>query len=139
MRRCAFLNPCALGAQLVLLFLLGLFGPAATAAEKLTPDSVYGLWQVDAKVLTKDQQEAAAAAAKVENFGVTLTLRTARVIFAADTVVTGMWRLDDATPTSAILVIQPKGADEQRFHLTLQKGHLTLDECPGKLPLRNAR
>jgi hypothetical protein len=107
--------------------------------ENLTPDSIYGIWQVDDKVLTKDQKEPAAAAAKVENFGVTLTLRTARVIFASDAIVAGMWRLDDATPTTATLVIQPKGADEQRLHLTFKKGHLTVEECPGKLPLKNIR
>jgi hypothetical protein len=109
------------------------------AAENLVPDNLHGHWVVDDKAVTKEQKEAAAAAAKVENFGVTFTLRTARVIFAADRFVAGMWRLDEATPTTATLVIQPKGADEQRFHLTLQKGRLTVDECPGKLPLKNAR
>ncbi len=110
-----------------------------TAADNLVPDNIYGIWVVDDKAVTKDQKEAAASAAKIENFGVNLTLRTARIIFANDTFVAGMWRLDDATPTTATLVIQPRGADEQRFHLTFQKGHLTLDECPGKLPLKNTR
>ena len=109
------------------------------AAEKLTPDTLYGIWVVDEKALTKDQKDAATAAAQVENFGVNLTLRTARVIFASDTVVAGMWRLDDATPTTATLVIQPKGADEKKYHLTFTKGRLVLDECPGKLPMKNAR
>lgn len=109
------------------------------AAEKLTPDALHGIWVVDDKAVTKEQKEAAAAAAKVENFGVNLTLRTARVIFAKDTVVAGMWRLDDATPTTATLVIQPKGGDEHRYKVTLTKGHLVIDECPGKLPLKNAR
>ena len=118
---------------------LGLLSLATAAAENLTPDNIYGIWKVDDKALTQEQKEAAAGAAKVENFGVNLTLRTARVIFASDTVVAGMWRLDDASPTTATLVIQPKGADEQRFHLTFQKGHLTIDECPGKLPLKNVR
>jgi len=118
---------------------LGLLSLATAAAENLTPDNIYGIWKVDDKALTQEQKEAAASAAKVENFGVNLTLRTARVIFASDTVVAGMWRLDDASPTTATLVIQPKGADEQRFHLTFQKGHLTIDECPGKLPLKNVR
>jgi hypothetical protein len=110
-----------------------------TAAENLTPDSLYGHWVVDEKAVTREQRDAAAAAAQVENFGVNLTLRTARVVFAADRFVAGMWRLDDATPTTATLVIQPRGADEQRFRLTLQKGRLTVDECPGKLPLKNER
>lgn len=118
---------------------LCLLSLAAVAAENLTPDDIYGIWKVDDKALGKEQQEAAAAAAKVENFGVNLTLRTARVIFASDTFVAGMWRLDDATPTTATLVIQPKGADEQRFHITFHKGRLTFDECPGKLPLKNVR
>jgi hypothetical protein len=118
---------------------LCLLSLAAFAAENLTPDNIYGIWQVDDKALTKEQKEAAAAAAKVESFGVNLTLRTARVIFASDTFVAGMWRLDDATPTTATLVIQPKGEDEKRFHITFQKGRLTFDECPGKLPLKNIR
>jgi hypothetical protein len=118
---------------------LCLLSLAAAAAENLTPDSIYGIWRVDDKALAKDQKEAAAAAAKIENFGVNLTLRTARVIFASDTFVAGMWRLDDATATTATLVIQPKGADEQRFHISYQKGRLTFDECPGKLPLKNIR
>ncbi len=118
---------------------LCLLSVAAVAAENLTADNLYGMWRVDDKALTKDQKEAAAAATKVENFGANLTLRTARLIFATDTMVAGMWRLDDATPTTATLVVQPKGADEQRFHVTLVKGRLTIDECPGKLPLKNAR
>jgi hypothetical protein len=123
----------------VLLALLVLVACPLAAAEKLTPDALYGIWVVDEKAVTKEQKEAATAAAQVENFGVNLTLRTARVIFAKDTVVAGMWRLDEATPTAATLVIQPKGADERRFHLTLVKGRLIVDECPGKLPMKNAR
>ncbi|HEX3134664.1 MAG TPA: hypothetical protein VHX44_13925 [Planctomycetota bacterium] len=118
---------------------LCLFALTIAAAENLSPDAIYGIWVVDDKALAKEQKEVAAEAAKIENFGVNLTLRTARVIFAKDTFVAGMWRLDDATPTTATLVIQPKGADEKRYHLTFQKGHLILDECPGKLPLKNAR
>jgi len=110
-----------------------------TAAENLSPDALYGIWVVDEKALTKEQKEAAAAAAQVENFGVNLTLRTARVIFAKDTVVAGMWRLDEAKPTTATLVVQPKGGEERRYHLTLAKGRLVIDECPGKLPMKNAR
>jgi hypothetical protein len=72
-----------------------------TAANNLTPDALYGVWVVDDKAITKEQKEAAASAAQIENFGVNLTLRTARVIFARDTVVAGMWRLDQATPTTA--------------------------------------
>jgi hypothetical protein len=112
---------------------------ALVAADNLTPDKLYGHWVIDDKALTKEQKNTAAAAAKVENFGINLTLRTARVAFSNDSFVAGMWRLDDATPTTAILVIQPKGADEQRFHLTLQKSTLIVDECPGKMPLKNAR
>ena len=109
------------------------------AAEKLTPDALYGTWVVDDNAVTKDQKDAAAAAAKIENFGINLTLRTARVIFAKDTVIAGMWRLDDATATTATLVIQPKGGEDQRYKVTLTKGRVVIDECPGKLPLKNAR
>lgn len=109
------------------------------AAENLTPDNLYGNWVVDEKAVTKEQKDAAAAAAKVENFGVNFTLRTARMILAADTVVAGMWRLDQATPTTATVVIQPKGGEERRYKVTLTKGQLVIDECPGRLPLKNAR
>ena len=118
---------------------LCLFALTAATAENLTPDNLYGVWRVDDKALTKDQKEAAATAAKIENFGMNLTLRTARVTFASDTVVAGMWRLDDATPTTATLIIQPKGGDEQRFHLMLQKTRVVIEECPGKLPFKNVR
>lgn len=118
---------------------LCLFALTLAAAENLSPDAIYGIWVVDEKAATKDQKEAVAAAAQVENFGVNLTLRTARIIFAKDTVVAGMWRLDEATPTTAVLVVQPKGADEKRYHVSLAKGRLIFDECPGKLPMKNAR
>jgi hypothetical protein len=118
---------------------LCLLALSLAAAENLTPDHLYGIWVVDEKAAAKEQKDAVAAAAQVENFGVNFTLRTARVIFAKDTVVAGMWRLDEATPTTATVVIQPKGADEQRYHVTLKKGQLVVDECPGKLPLKNAR
>lgn len=110
-----------------------------SAAENLSPDALYGIWVVDEKALTKDQKDAAAEAAKIENFGVNLTLRNARIIFAKDTVVAGMWRLDQATPTTATLVVQPKGGEERRYQVTLKKGQLVIDECPGKLPMKNAR
>lgn len=109
------------------------------AADNLTPDALYGIWVVDEKALTKDQKDAAASAAQVENFGVNLTLRTARFIFAKDSVVAGAWRLDQATPTTATLVVQPKGGEERRFTVTLKKGQLVVDQCPGKLPMKNAR
>ena len=80
---------------------LCLLALSLTAAENLSPDNLYGIWVVDEKAATKDQKDAVAAAAQIENFGVNLTLRTARVIFAKDTVVAGMWRLDEATPTTA--------------------------------------
>jgi hypothetical protein len=120
-------------------FALLLLSVCLSAAEKLVPDRLHGHWVVDTKGVGKDQQEAAAAAAKVENFGVAFTLRTARVVFSADRVISGMWRLDDATPTTATLVIQPRGADERRFRLTLVKDRLIVDECPGKLPLMKSR
>ncbi len=109
------------------------------AAENLLPDNLFGTWVVNDKAVTTEQKEAAAKAALIDGFGITFTLRTARVVFAQDELVTGMWRLDEATPTTATLVIQPKGADERRYKLTLIKQQLTVAECPGKLPLKNNR
>jgi hypothetical protein len=110
-----------------------------SSAENLTRDHLYGIWVVDEKALTKDQKDAAAEAAKVESFGMNLTLRTARVIFSNDAFVAGMWRLDNATPTTGTIVIQPKGGEERSYHITLEKGKLIVNECPGKLPMKNAR
>jgi hypothetical protein len=122
--------------RIICLCLLSL---SLTAADKLTADAIYGNWVVDEKAVSKEQKDAAAAAAKIEGFGVNLTLRTARVTFASDTVVAGMWRLDDVTATTATMVVQPKGGEAQRYKITFEKGHLIIDECPGKLPLKNAR
>lgn len=109
------------------------------AAENLLPDHLYGSWVVDEKAVAKEQKEDVAAAALVEGFGITFTLRTARAIFAKDEMFTGMWRLDESTPTTATLVIQPKGGEERRYHLTLAKQRLVVAECPGQLPLKKAR
>lgn len=119
--------------------ILALLTIALTAAENLRPDDLFGHWVVDDKALSKEQMEAAAKAAQIEGFGITITLRTARILFSADELVSGMWRLDDATPTTATLVIQPKGADERRYRLTMRSKRMTIDECPGKLPLKNTR
>lgn len=121
------------------LVLLVLLATALAAAENLKPDDLFGTWVVDDKSVTAEQREAAAAAALIEGFGVTFTLRTARVVFAKDGMVSGMWRLDEATPTTAVLVIQPRGADERRYHLTMSQKQLVVAECPGRLALRNAR
>jgi len=118
---------------------LCLFALTLAAADKLSPDAIYGIWVVDEKALTKDQKDAATAAAQIESFGVNLTLRTARIIFAKDIIVSGMWRLDEATATTATMVVQPKGGEERRYHITFEKGRLMVDECPGKLPFKNAR
>lgn len=109
------------------------------AADPLLPDDLFGTWVVDEKAVAEGQRAAAAAAAGIDGFGVTFTLRTARVVFAQDEMVSGMWRLDDATATTATLVIQPKGGDERRYRLTLAGKRLVVAECPGRLPLKNAR
>ncbi len=103
---------------------LCLLAVTCATAENINQDLLYGHWVVDKKAVTAAQKEADGAAAKVENFGITLTLRTARIIFATDEMIAGMWRVDEATPTIANLVIQPKGADAWRYHLTLDKGSL---------------
>jgi hypothetical protein len=108
---------------------------ALRGAESIDADALYGHWVVDPAAATAAQHDAVATATHVENFGLTLTLRTARIIFARDNLVAGIWRVDEATPTTATLVVQPKGGDERRYHLTLMKGLLVVAECPGQLPL----
>lgn len=119
--------------------LLALVCCLSAADKPLTMDALHGAWVVDAKAVTKEQKAAAEAAAKVDGFGLTLTLRTARAVWSEEDFVAGMWRLEDATPTTATVIIQPKGGEERRLHLTLEKGVMTVAESPGKLPLKNSR
>ena len=45
---------------------LCLFALTLAAADKLSPDAIYGIWVVDEKALTKDQKDAATAAAQMQ-------------------------------------------------------------------------
>jgi hypothetical protein len=110
------------------------------AADVITPETLHGAWELDDKAVTKEQKADAAAAKAVDGFGITFTLRTARVIFGEDNYVAGMWRVDGATATTATVVIQPKGGEERSFHITLDgKTKMTVAEAPGKLPLIKTR
>lgn len=119
--------------------LLTLFATLTLAHAALTPDDLHGTWVVDEKAVTDDQKAAAAAAKGVEGFGVTFTLRTARVVIGAEEMYAGQWRLEDATATSATAVIQPRGGEERRLSLTREGKHLIVAELPGKLRLMKAQ
>jgi hypothetical protein len=121
------------------LLALLLAGASLTAAEPLDMDALHGTWVVDEKAATKEQAAAVAAAKAIEGFGVVLTTRTARVVFDADGMVAGIWRLDAATPTTAVLVIQPKGGEERRFNLTVTGDRMVVAEQPDGLPLIRKR
>jgi hypothetical protein len=114
---------------------------ALQAVERTTPivvEDLHGAWVVDTKHLKPEQQEAAKAAATVEFYGVNFTQKTCRVILAEDNSFAGMWRIDDATPTTATITVYPKGQEERRFPISFDGTTLVLTDAPGKLPLIKA-
>lgn len=111
----------------------------AMAADSITPESLHGAWELDVKSATKDQADAVKTAQSVDGFGMTFTLRTARAIFSDDNFAAGMWRVEDATATTATVVIQPKGGEERTLHITLDGKKMTCTEVPGNLPLVKTR
>lgn len=119
--------------------LLTLFATLTLAHAALSPDDLHGTWVVDEKAVTAEQKAAAAAAKDVEGFGVTFTLRTARVVTGADEMYSGMWRLEDATATTATAVVQPRGGEERRLSVTRDGKHLIIAELPGKMRLIKAQ
>ncbi len=124
---------------LIALVALALLGADASGAKPLTNDDLHGTWGLDEKAATKEQATAVAAAKAVESFGIVLTTRIARVVFETDGMVAGMWRLDDATATTATLVVQPRGGQERRYALTIAGDRMTVAEAPGGLPLIRAK
>lgn len=112
---------------------------SAAAAAPLTPDALYGAWVLDEAAATKEQAAAVASAKAIEGFGIVLTLRTARITFVADEPISGPWRLEAATATTATLVVQPKGGEERRYAITVDKDRLTVAEAPGGVPFKRKR
>ncbi len=124
---------------LVALLACTLAHASAAGAEILTADALHGTWSVDEKAATAGQAAAVAAAKAIESFGIVLTTKTARVLFAADEMVAGMWRLDAATATTATLVVQPRGGEERSYSLTVDGDRMTVAEVPGEVPLIRKR
>jgi len=113
-----------------------------TAAERTTPivvEDLHGAWVIDTASLKADQKEAAKAAAAVEDYGINFTQRTCRVILSEDQAYAGMWRVDNATPTTATVVVQPKGGEERRIPITFDGKTLVLTDTPNKLPMVKAK
>lgn len=123
------------------LLLACLLATACAAAEPaLTVEDLHGHWEVDAGALKTEAQKAAAAtAAQVDGYGLTCTQRTCRVALSAERGFAGMWRLDQATATTAVIVVQPRGQDEQRVPIRIEGRHLFVTDDPAGLPLRNTR
>mgnify|MGYP000420096025 CR=1 FL=1 len=118
------------------LALIVLATAALCAADApLAVEALYGTWAPDAAAATPAQRPAVADAAKVEGYGITFTARICRVVLADDDQYAGPWRLDQAAPGSAVLVVQPKGGEERRLKLALAGKHLSVD---GGLPLAKA-
>ena len=107
------------------------------SAAELVRDDLLGFWQLDETAVTENQKAAAEQAKKVEMFGISLTNRIGRVIFSSDSMVAGMWRLDNATETTATLVIQHKGGDEHTYQLTVtgkdKDMRITVKQAPAGL------
>ena len=114
----------------------------AHAAERTAPivvEDLHGAWVVDAASLKPEQKDAAKAAAAVADYGINFTQRTCRVILSDDQSYAGMWRVDDATPTTATVVVQPKGGEERRIPIIFDGKTLVLTDTPGKLPMVKAK
>ncbi|MDA3962964.1 MAG: hypothetical protein PF961_19440 [Planctomycetota bacterium] len=123
----------------LLLLVLTLAPFASLAAAELTRDDLTGFWVLDTTSVSKDQKDAAAAAQTIEGFGMVLTARIGRVTFEADSMIAGMWRVEDATATTATVIIQSKGGSEHSYQMTLtKKGQLQVAEIPGGLLLMRA-
>jgi hypothetical protein len=105
----------------------------------LTVEDLHGAWIVDSTQIKTEQQDAAKAAAAVEGYGITFTQRTCRVIVSEDQAFAGMWRIDAATPTTATIVIQPKGQEEHRVPISYDGKTLVLTDTAAKLPLIKAK
>ena len=105
-------------------------------AATLVRDDVVGRWQLDMSRVTDAQRDAANGV--VEGFGITLTSRIGRVTWSADDMVAGMWRIDDATETTATLVISTKSGTEHHYHLTINGDQMNVTEAPHGLPLARA-
>lgn len=118
---------------------IALLMPAAERTTPLVVEDLHGAWIVDTQAVKAEQKEAAAAAAAVEEYGVNFTQRTCRVILSDDQAYAGMWRLDEATPTTATVVVQPKGGEERRLRIRLEGKTLVLLDAPGALPLVKAK
>lgn len=121
---------------------LGLLLTLLHAAERTTPivaEDLHGAWVVDTTSLKPEQQAAAKAAAAVEGYGVNFTQRTCRVILSEEQAFAGMWRVDEATPTTATITVYPKGQEEQRFAISFDGKTLVLTQAPGALPLVKAK
>lgn len=118
--------------------LLTVFATLTLVHAAITPNDLHGTWVVDEKAVTAEQKDAAATAKSVDGFGVTFTLRTARVVMGAEEMYAGQWRLEDATATTATAVVQPRGGEERRLSLTREGKHLIVAELPGKLRLMKA-
>ncbi len=125
--------------RLTLLLLVLVVQLAAAEGAPLAADDLHGAWELDEASVTAEQQEAATAAKALDGFGLVLSLRTARVVFAEDDFTVGMWRLEDATADSATLVVQPKGGAERRFTLRVDGKRMQVAEAPGGLPLIKTR
>ena len=114
----------------------------AHAADRTTPlvvEDLHGAWVIDTASLKPDQKDAAKAAAAIEDYGINFTQRTCRVILSDDQSYAGMWRVDDATPTTATVVVQPKGGEERRIPVTFDGKTLVLTDTAGKLPMVKAK
>jgi hypothetical protein len=116
------------------------------SAADLTRDDLMGHWGLDAGSATAAQKSAAERAAGLEMFGLVLTNRIGRAVWSADGMVSGMWRLEDATETTGTIVIQSKAGEEQRYRITVTPDpkdktltRMTVAEAPDGLPLKRHR
>lgn len=117
---------------------------AAMAAERTTPltrEDLLGRWEPAVEAIDEKTRAAAAEALKPgdDRWHIALMSKYGRLYFGQQPPDAGMWRLDEATPTSAVIVIQPAGREERRLKVAFDGTTLTPEGLPWKLPFRKAK
>lgn len=113
-------------------------GMPAAERPTIVPETLHGVWVLDAKAVKPDQRAAADAAAAIEGYGLAFTQRICRVVLGDDRQFAGMWRIAEASATTATVVVQPRGGEEQRLTVAFDGRHLVITDPPVGLPLIKA-
>jgi len=149
-------SPMQLTRLLISLGMLLCCSTNVSAAERKTaimPEDLNGRWAPDFATVDwavtvsgwKDLSEKDRATEKEklakqwQDAHMAFTPRMTRLVYGSDDMLVGLWRLEDAKPTTAALIVMARGVDH-RFALTYDGTHLRLDGQPwGTLAFAKAK